>query len=185
MLLTLEQLEDIASKASDRNRMKFISPLNSVMEEFNINTPLRIAAFLAQVLHESGSLRYVEELASGSAYEWREDLGNLDKRALRIAHSHGSTTGKFYKGRGLIQITGYYNYLKCEVALQIPCTDEPRLLCKPVDACRSAAWFFESHGCNSLADKEKFSRITKVINGGYNGQSERLAFYKTALDTLA
>lgn len=98
MILDHEQLEDMIPYASDALRDKYLSPLNKAMEEFEINTTLRIAAFIAQITHESGSLHYVEEIASGSAYEFREDLGNLEPEALKAAHAKGTTTGKFYKG---------------------------------------------------------------------------------------
>lgn len=97
-LITETQLAQIMPKSKASLRTTFLAPLNMAMEEFEINTPLRISAFLAQVAHESGSLRYVEEIASGSNYEYRKDLGNLEFEALQAAHANYSTTGKFFKG---------------------------------------------------------------------------------------
>lgn len=173
MKLTLEQLEAIAPQSSDRLRLKFLSPLNAAMAEFNINTPKRIAAFLSQVLHESGNFRYVEEIASGKAYEYRKDLGNLHPKALEAAHKKGTTTGRFYKGRGLIQITGFYNYQQCGSALGLDLINDPVQLTDPLLACRSAAWFWATNGLNELADTGDFKRITRIINGGYNGLADR------------
>ena len=143
------------------------------MEEFDINSAARQAAFLAQIGHESGQLRYSEEIASGAAYEGRADLGNTEVG-----------DGKRYKGRGLIQITGRANYKECGDALGIDLIGEPDLLQQPDNACRSAAWFWKSHGLNQFADTGNFERITRKINGGLNGQADRLALWERAKDQL-
>jgi putative chitinase len=153
----------------------FFSPLVAAMAEFGIDTPARQAAFLAQVGHESGQLRYVRELADGRGYENRADLGNTQ-----------SGDGPRFKGRGLIQITGRANYERCSLALF---GDErllqfPELLEDPTNACRSAGWFWKSHGLNELADAGNFLRITKVINGGTNGYADRSALYVKAKEVL-
>lgn len=184
MLISKEQLHLMVPKASKDNIDTFHEPLCKAMEEFAINTPLRIAAFIAQVAHESGNFYYTEEIASGSAYENRKDLGNLLPAALAAAHKQGSTTGKYFKGRGLIQITGYTNYVTCSLALNLPLLDNPRLLCKPINACRSAAWFFNIHNCNSKADVGLFDAICVTINGGYNGLKDRTANYTLAKQVL-
>lgn len=154
----------------------FFTPLCSAMEEYQINTPARQAAFLAQVGHESGQLRYVKELASGAAYEGRSDLGNTEPG-----------DGQRFKGRGLIQITGRGNYLRCSIALfgDDRLIQFPELLEDPTNACRSAGWFWQSHGLNELADAGNFLRITKIINGGTNGFADRSALYVTAKEVLA
>ena len=172
-LLTHEQLEVMLPGARDADLIKFLSPINLTLLEFKIDTPLRIAAFIAQIGHESGSLRYVEEIASGKAYELRADLGNLDKIALEIAHANYSTTGVFYKGRGLIQITGYTNYVACSLGLGIDCVRKPRLLSEPLNAARSAGWFWSTKDLNKKADLELFTSITKRINGGTYGAEDR------------
>ena len=148
----------------------FLEPLNAAMREFHINTPVRQAAFLAQIAHESGELRYVKELASGAAYEGRASLGNTQPG-----------DGMKFKGRGLIQITGRNNYAECGKALGVDLITNPELLETNDLACRSAAWFWASHGLNDLADKGDFERITKRINGGYNGLKERQAYYAKAM----
>ena len=152
----------------------YAEALNDAMDEFEINTPQRQAAFLAQVAHESGELRYVEEIASGSAYEGRRDLGNTEPG-----------DGIRFKGRGLIQITGRSNYAACGAALGIDLLDSPELLELPAAACRSAAWFWKSHGLNELADADNFRKITLRINGGLNGQEQRLAYWEAARGVLA
>ena len=148
----------------------FIAPINAAMREFHINSPIRQAAFIAQIAHESGELRYVKEIASGAAYEGRKDLGNTQPG-----------DGMRYKGRGLIQITGRNNYAECGKALGVDLITNPELLETNGLACRSAAWFWASRGLNDLADKGDFERITKRINGGYNGLKERQAYYAKAM----
>lgn len=152
----------------------FLEQLNDAMQEFEINTPARQAAFLAQVGHESGQLRYVRELADGKGYEGRKDLGNTE-----------SGDGPRFKGRGLIQITGRANYIACGKALALDLLTKPELLEDPESACRSAGWFWKTHGLNELADTGDFLRITKRINGGTNGLADRQALYGKAQEVLA
>lgn len=163
--------------ASKKNIDLYFPFYQEFCKKYCINTPSRLAAFFAQIEVESGSLHYVEEIADGSAYEYRKDLGNLDPRALACAHSCGTTTGRFYKGRGHIQLTGFYNYQKFGDVLGIDLEKNPELLSQPQYAVASACLYFNSHGCNELADVGLFGAITKKINGGYNGSKERLAAY--------
>jgi putative chitinase len=166
--ITLAQLQAIMPYAHARAAL-FLDPLNAAMDEFEINTPARIECFLAQVGHESGQFRYVEELASGEAYEGRKDLGNSEPG-----------DGAKYKGRGLIQVTGRANYVAAMMALDLDCVVSPEVLCEPVAACRSAAWFWQSHGLNEIADAGDFEKLTRRINGGLNGEADRLALWEVA-----
>lgn len=178
MELTLEQLVAIMPYAKSRASV-FLAPLNAAMKEFDINTPLRMATFLAQIAHESGELRYTEEIASGEAYEGRKDLGNVQPG-----------WGRRFKGRGLIQTTGYFNYLKTMMALDIDCVEHPELLATPVNACRSAAWFFKDRGLNELADEGNFLLVSIRINGRNkktglpNGWDARQAYFKRTREVL-
>lgn len=174
-MVTLEQFKKIIPYAGPRAGV-FYGPLVQAMEEFGIDTPMRQAAFMAQVAHESGSLKYVREIASGQAYEGRADLGNTEPG-----------DGVRFKGRGLIQITGRANYRACSLALY---GDERLLqtsaLLEDVEpACRSAAWFWRSRNLNALADTGAFRAITKAINGGFNGYDDRLAYYERAQAVLS
>ena len=150
---------------------KFLSPLNQAMEDHNINTPIRIAHFLAQIAWESGSLKYVEEIASGAAYEGRKDLGNTEPG-----------DGVRFKGRGLIQITGRANYKKYGDSLGLDFTHDWkwRLMAEPFYAADSAAWFWETHGLNELADNDEFTKITKIINGSTVTVKKRLPCLRSA-----
>lgn len=160
--MTQEQLKACYPSATDANIEKFFQPLSEAMAKYNINTPKRIAAFLAQLAHESGSLRYVEEIASGEAYEGRKDLGNTEPG-----------DGKKFKGRGLIQITGRANYKAVGEELDFDFINEPEKLEMPGAASFSAAWFWNNRKLNELADADDFEKITKRINGGLNGYADR------------
>ncbi|MFA5670658.1 MAG: glycoside hydrolase family 19 protein [Balneolaceae bacterium] len=182
--LTINQLKFLIPYSSLKDREKFIEPLNLTMGIYKINTPLRVAAFIAQVTHESGSLHYVQEIADGSAYEWRRDLGNLEEEALVVAHANGTTTGRFFRGAGLIQVTGYYNYKKCSEGLGIDFVTAPNKLTEPLYAALSAGWYWDTHQLNKLADVRKFRDISVRINGGTNGLKDRLANYERCLKVL-
>jgi putative chitinase len=138
-------------------------PIGRAMELAEINTAQRCAAYLAQIAHESGQLRYVEEIADGSAYEGRIDLGNT---------SVGD--GKRYKGRAWMQVTGKTNYDRCGRALKLDLVATPELLTTPENAARASAWFWQSKQLNELADRDQFGLITRRINGGYNGLDDRI-----------
>jgi putative chitinase len=193
-MITIEQLSQIMPHARSKVPL-YADALNEAMDEFEINTPQRQAAFLAQMAHESCEFRYVEELASGSAYEGRADLGN-----------NVPGDGVHYKGRGLIQITGRANYAACSIALfgyQTRLLNAPELLEQPGYACRSAAWFWTAGaglrlskralahglelGCNlnDVADRGDFEGVTLAVNGGTNGYPDRLAYYERAQQVLA
>lgn len=173
-MIDLVDLKKICPLAKTERLNLFVDHLNTAMLEHSINNQEREAAFIAQLAHESGSFRYVEEIASGQAYEGRTDLGN----------THAGD-GVRFKGRGLIQITGRANYAKCGEALGIDLITEPELLEKPEWACKSAAWFWDMRGLNDLADKGDFLRITKRINGGTNGYQDRLTYWDRAKAALA
>jgi predicted chitinase len=134
--------------------------LNKAMQDAGINTPARQNAFLAQLGHESGQFRYMQELASGKAYEGRKDLGNT-----------APGDGVKYKGRGPIQITGKANYAAAGKALGIDLVNHPELAATPEVGFKTAAWFWNQKGLNAKADKgtaESFSSITKSVNGCAN-----------------
>ncbi len=144
---------------------EYFEPLHRGMDANGIDTPLRKAHFLAQLGHESCDLRYCEEIADGAAYEGRTDLGN----------THPGDGPKF-KGRGLIQITGRFNYSAYgrhkERDFLTPANYE--LVAKdPALAVDVSCWFWTKHGLNALADADDVRAVTKVINGGYNGLADR------------
>lgn len=150
-------------------RAKALLPhLERAMREQSITTTKRAAAFLAQLGHESVSLRYFEEIADGSAYEGRRDLGNVHPG-----------DGKRYKGRGPIQLTGRNNYRTYGGLLKLPLESQPHLAARPEIGFRVAALFWQRMGGNTLADRQEFREITRRINGGYNGLQDRLNRWAT------
>ena len=139
MTITQSQLQKIMPNARNQAGV-FISALNTAMARSNINTPKRIAAFLAQVGHESGQLQYVRELG-GDLYLSKYDTGTLAARLGNTPALDGD--GQKYCGRGLIQITGRHNYQQCSVGVfgDERLLELPELLEQPRWAAESAAWF--------------------------------------------
>lgn len=164
----------------------FLPHLEAAMNEFEIASKPRRCAFLAQLAHESSQLRYMEEIASGEAYEGRKDLGNVH-----------SGDGRRYKGRGPIQLTGRANYRKYGRLLNLDLEGNPKIAALPENGFRIAGLFWKLNGLNSLADmltlegaavslgdQAIFGKITKRINGGYNGLSDRLKYFRRAKQVL-
>ncbi|MFU8928323.1 glycoside hydrolase family 19 protein, partial [Acinetobacter puyangensis] len=123
-----------------------------------LDSELRFSHFLAQLAHESGNFKYMEEIASGSAYEGRADLGNTQKG-----------DGTRYKGRGPIQLTGRANYRKYGQALGIDFENNPTIVALPSIGLLVACKYWLDNGLNALADKDDVTTITRRINGGLNG----------------
>lgn len=188
----------------------FVPALNRAMNRYKIDSPVRRAAFLAQVGHESGHLRrLVENLnysASGLAATWPSRFRGYDGRpnelAARIARRPrdianvvyadrmgngpaASDDGWRFRGRGLIQLTGRDNYRACSKGIGQPLEDYPDMLEIPEWAALSAAWYWSRHELSELADAGRFEAITRKINGGTHGQAERLALWRTGQGVLA
>ncbi|MEF0146163.1 glycoside hydrolase family 19 protein [Pseudomonas guariconensis] len=182
MPITEKQLLQILPNAG-RQAGFFVPGLNATMGKFAIITRLRMAAFIAQIGHESGQLRYVRELGNDK-YLAKYDTGRLAQRLGNTPEADGD--GQKYRGRGCIQVTGRANYEACSEALfgDSRLLNTPELLEQPVYAAMSAGWFWQKEGLNTLADKGDFLAITKRINGGTNGLEDREALYKRALEVL-
>ena len=181
MPITTQQLLQILPNACQSTGV-FVSALNTAMNHYQIVGLKRVAAFIAQVGHESGQFRYVRELGNDQ-YLSKYDTGSLAKRLGNTPEADGD--GQKYRGRGLIQITGRANYADCGEALGLDLVNHPELLEKPQHACMSAAWFWSSRGLSTLADAGKFDTISRRINGGQNGAADRQALYARALKVLA
>ena len=151
-ILTDENLRVIYDYSTKPNRDKYLPYLNKYWSVFRVDTADRQSAFLAQVGHESGQLRYSEEVASGKAYEGRKDLGNTMPG-----------DGVKFKGRGLIQVTGRSNYklfdewlhknnyLNSSQSLLV----NPEIVSNnPEIAVLSAFWYWDLHKLNNLADRK-------------------------------
>lgn len=175
-LVTVVELAQIYACPVER-AAPWVGPIDATLRRYAITTPARIAAFLAQVGHESGRLRHVRELwgptPAQQRYEGRGDLGNVVPG-----------DGLRYLGRGLIQITGRYNYGLVADGLDIDCLNRPELLEEPMNAALSAGWYWNRHHLNDQADLGRFDEITRRINGGQNGRADRVALHAKALQVL-
>ncbi|HEK3364601.1 TPA: glycoside hydrolase family 19 protein [Pseudomonas aeruginosa] len=193
MRITADQL-DGATGCGAATATTWVEHINGAMARFEINTPERAAMFLAQVGHESQSLRrLVENLnysAEGLLKTWPTrftpaEAKQYARQPERIANrvyanrmgngSPDTGDGYRYRGRGLIMITGHDNYAEAGHALALPLVAQPELLEQRTWAAIAAGWWWRSRGLNGLADQGRFERITLMINGGYNGADDRAA----------
>ncbi|CAF1282065.1 unnamed protein product, partial [Didymodactylos carnosus] len=171
--ITATQLKAIMPRCK---HPEYLKNINDAMSEGSINACARKAAFIAQIAHESGELVYMEELATGQAYEGRKDLGNTQKG-----------DGKRFTGRGPIQLTGRANYIAAGKALGLDLVNHPEKVKTPEVGFRTSVWFWTTHKLNVLADKKtltSFRMITKRVNGGTNGQADREKYWNRAKKTL-
>jgi len=148
---SIERAEELALAAN----VHF--PAYGIME-----SGLRLAHFMAQLAHESGSFRYMEEIASGAAYEGRKDLGNTAKG-----------DGVRFKGRGPIQLTGRANYRTFGRRIGIDLERHPEIAAIPSIGLHTALEYWDVVGLNALADRDDLEGITRRINGGLNGLADR------------
>jgi len=143
---------------------KYAKPLEDACIRFGIMTPLQHAHFLAQVAHESDGFRTAVEYASGRAYEGRANLGNTQ-----------AGDGIRFKGRGLIQLTGRANYQAYSRDLygDDRCIVAPSMVAELPDAALAAGWFWCRKSLNTPADLDNIEAVTRKINGGTNGLTDR------------
>ncbi len=198
-----EQLAQ-ASKCTPARAEDWLPSLSSAMTRFAINTPHRMAAFIAQVSHESARFTQLEEDLDYSAKALLDTFEEhfTPSEAQRYARKpqaianrvyanrmgngdEASGDGWMYRGRGLIQITGKDNYRACGDGLGVNLLVKPELLLLKEYAALSAGWYWATHKCNELADHGDFAAITRAINGGLNGQADRLALYESAESVFA
>lgn len=176
MKVTREQILAIMPNAKDKVDA-FLPYINVYAEVFHIDTPKRMAHFLAQIAHESGELRYTKELGNRNYFR-KYDVGKLKNILGNLKDGDGYK----YRGRGLIQITGRANYQAYQNSKY--CTgdimENPQLLELSLGATKSAMWWWWKHDLNKLADSDSFLAITKIINGGTNGLESRRKFLTRA-----
>lgn len=181
-MITVSQLATVC-QAAPRKRLEAVAvPLNLALMLADATATLRASMFLAQIAHESAEFRYLEEIASGSAYEGRADLGNTQPG-----------DGVRFKGRGWFQLTGRRNYGRAQAALGIPLVEHPELAAHPENAAKVAAWYWRNaedrkrqvHDLNVFADARDVRGCTLIVNGGVNGLDQRQAYYARALTATA
>lgn len=197
-VITIAQLADAMPDARAADLALYLEALNESMQRYAITTPVRIAAFLAQVGHESQDFRATEEnlnySATGLRATWPKRFATdavaeayarkpekIANRAYALKNGNGdeaSGDGWRFRGRGLIQVTGRANYLAYSVAIADPSVlDDPGRLARPPHAALSAGWYWAARGLNPLADvgdETSFNEITLRINGGFHGKDDRL-----------
>lgn len=165
MQITEQQLLQVIPKSASKVKI-YVPVINKYADAFGINTPMRMAHFLAQVLHETAELVHVREIGNEN-YCHKYEVGKLAKMLGNTQKGDGYK----YKGRGLLQLTGRTNYQAYQNSKYCRgnIMDNPNLLEQPTGAVKSAMWYWQKHGLNRLADKDDFLGIRKVINGGTNG----------------
>jgi putative chitinase len=206
--LTLDGLSKAVPTAHITDLASYVDALDEALARYAINTPSRIAAFIAQVAHESGDFRSTEENLNYSwqalrktwpshfptdeiAQGYHRQPEKIANRAYASRNGNGdeaSGDGWRFRGRGLIQITGRANYLAYSQAIAEPAVmTGPEQLVLPPHAALSACWFWHEHGLNALADigdEASFNQITLRINGGWNGKEDRLQNWAEAKTVL-
>lgn len=166
--ITKDQIKTITGKTFTD---AFIQALNETCVRYAINTPLRISHFLAQVLHESGGFRWRSEIwgptEAQKKYDTRTNLGNTPEV---------DGDGKLYRGRGFIQLTGKANYKAYSDYIGVDFVKNPDLVGEIPYSLDVAGWFWNKRNINAYADADNIKRVTKRVNGGYNGLDDRSAW---------
>jgi len=203
-MITKDQLQSFFEDTDEEIIDSFVEPLNKAMEHFEINTPQRIAMFLAQVGHESAGLTATKENLNYRAstllkvfprYFHDNDPADYEHKPEKIANlvysnrmgngDEDSGDGYKFRGRGLIQLTGHDNYNSFAHSMGMGIDEAVLYLEGPEGAAMSAAWFWNSRHLNAVADAGDVVKATKLINGGTIGLEERKALYEEALEIFA
>lgn len=174
--MTVATLQKIIPKATAAKINVYAPLLSKFMAQYKIVGLHREAAFLAAIAHESDNLEKTVEDGNDAyfkRYEGNKNLGNTKPG-----------DGLRFKGRGLIQITGRWNYTALSKTANIDFVASPKLLEEPVAAVISACWFWNFKKLSPLADQDEFKEITRLVNGGYNGWANRQALYLHAKNIL-
>ena len=202
MQLTVSQLKQMVPGITHAEH--WIEAFDQLLPDYEINTPKRIAAFIAQCAHESGGFKFLKENLNYKAeslmktfpkYFSDKDTANAyAKQPVKIANrvyanrmgngDEASGDGYRYCGRGLIQLTGKTNYDWFAASLEISSSEASEYLETFEGAAQSACWFWENNNLNVEADAGDIKKMTKKINGGYIGLDDRIEHYEHALTIL-
>ena len=202
MKLTASQLKQMVPGITHADH--WIEAFDQLLPDYEINTPKRVAAFIAQCAHESGNFRFLKENLNYKAeslmktfpkyFSDRDTANAYAKQPVKIANrvyanrmgngDEASGDGYRYCGRGLIQLTGKTNYDWFAASLEISSTEASEYLETFEGAAQSACWFWESNNLNVEADAGDIKKMTKKINGGYIGLDDRIKHYEHALHIL-
>lgn len=203
MILSSEQVEQLLH--GNKDWAEWVKPLQDLLPRYQINTPQRVAMFMAQCGHESLNFRVLEENLNYSAAGLNSVFPKYFKRAGRDANAFhrqperianvvyadrmgnsnaASGDGWKYRGRGVIQLTGCHNYVLFAEAVDKKIAETVRYLGTKEGALESACWFWTKNQINTEADSGDVKAATKRINGGYNGLADREHHYKEAMKIL-
>jgi len=183
---------------------KWLIPLQFTCDKYKINTPERIAGFLAQTGHESGGFRFTTEdlhyraealtrvwpsrFPPGVAESYAMQPERIANRAYADRMGNGneaSGDGWKYRGRGLIQLTGADNYASFSLDADNETLSDPDSVAEPKLAALSAGWFWSRNGLNALADAKDIVGMSRRVNGGTNGLDDRQMRYSRLISVLA
>jgi len=179
MILTAEQLKEISPGTPIERIKTFLPYLNEYLPKYGIDTPIEVASYLSQVMHESGGFKWLREIWGPTTaqirYEGRKDLGNTFPG-----------DGKKFLGRGLIQVTGRTNYLSISKSIfgDDRLIREPELLATPQYGTLSSCIYWKSRNMDVLDDDFSIREETKKVNGGYNGLNDREKYFQQALKSF-
>ena len=202
--LTIDILVECLPEAKRSNLEKFVEGLNETFEHFEIDTPERMAMFIAQTAHESGNFAATQENLNYSAkglngtfkkyFPTEDSATSYSRKPEKIANKvyggrmgngpESSGEGFKYCGRGLIQLTGKDNYTACGKALELDLLTDPAQVEENPVAVLSAGWFWNTRRLNEWADKGDITTVTKKINGGTIGLADRKKHYEHILEVL-
>ena len=172
--ISLSEFQAMAPGVDEETLEEWLPYLNTSMLQGDISNPKRIAAYMAQLAHESDNFNTFEEYASGADYEGRRDLGNTQRG-----------DGRRFKGRGAIQITGRYNYDRYGDMIGEDLVNNPEAAALPENAFAVSAAYWEDKDLNRLADQDRFDAISYRINGGWNGKRDRRSKHRRAQRVLS
>jgi len=201
-ILTKDQLKKMIPGNQYVN--EWYEALAQLLPDYDINTPQRIAAFIAQCAHESAGFKFLKENLNYRAESlmrvWPRHFSNIDiarqyankqemiaNRAYANRMGNGdeaSGDGWRYLGRGLIQLTGRNNYEAFAESIETPIEEIPEYLATFEGAAQSACWFWETNNLNRFADVGDIKGLTKAINGGFIGLEDRIKHYNHALEIM-
>jgi len=180
--VTLNQMLEIIGSQQHQDRIQAMMPgINETCDRFQINTPLRIAHFFGQILHESGGFRWLREIWGPTDAQRRYEPQSRLARDLGNEHPGD---GKRYMGRGVIQLTGRYNYKQFSDAMGMDFVSNPDLVASPQYAVLVGGWYWDTRKINSAADQDDLTRVTRLVNGGKNGLADRRRYLDRAKKVL-
>jgi putative chitinase len=201
---TILQKEQLKQMVKNPHIDQWYAALEQLLDDYEINTPQRVAAFVAQCAHESGNFVFIKENLNYKAASLMKTFGKYFPTAdiaaqyankpERIANrvyanrmgngDEASGDGWRYCGRGLIQLTGRDNYTFFAGSMDIPVEEAAEYLATFEGAAQSACWLWETNNLNRYADSGDIKGLTRAINGGYIGLEDRISHYEHALHVM-